>query len=97
MIFFLVLVVIWAVMMVFPFTLGFMSQHTGVEEIPLEVKSNNTRDPRYFAKSFRALVDKALLSRNGDTIMLSKQEKFLDGDLIKGCLLYTSQGQGIRA
>ena len=47
----------------------------------LKVKQNRTRDPRYFAKSFKKIMADAWGKRRGGMISLSgKAEKYLDAD-----------------
>lgn len=46
----------------------------------LEIRSDNVKDPRYFAKSFNHLIEKAMKNHDGsDMIRLSRQEAFIRG------------------
>lgn len=74
-----VITVVFLVMLLMPFfvagnVMNFSSKPT------LQIKFNNRRDPRYFAKSFRAMMDSALASSTeSGVIMLSKAEHYCTG------------------
>lgn len=46
----------------------------------LFIKQDNSRDARYFGKSFRLMIEKALQDRPVEYIQLSTKEKFIDAD-----------------
>lgn len=46
----------------------------------LHINQNRIRDARYFGKSFASLVESRLKESTGNTIKLSREEVFLDGD-----------------
>lgn len=84
MVYVVVLFLLYVVLMVFPFVLGFASPRKSPEERSLFVRDNNLRDPRYFSKSFIRLVEKAWPEREKNKIRLSKEESYLEGDMLAG-------------
>lgn len=49
----------------------------------LHIRQDNIRDARYFGKSFRDMIEKALKDCPEDYLQLSKSERFIDADKIK--------------
>jgi len=84
MILFIVLTLIFICILLFPFLIAKASLETDKQH-SLIVKSSNVRDPRYFAKTFRALMDKALAEYDGNgRIRLSKDELLIEPPLPPG-------------
>lgn len=78
MILILVLSIVMLGMVLFPF---FMARTTmeNSEKFSLIVRSDNKRDPRYFANAFNTMMRRALESYDGSgRIQLSKKERLLD-------------------
>lgn len=66
-------------MLLAPFV-GAMAYCLGKKGDILEIKQSKVKDARYFGKSFAELVEKNLDSIMEETISLSQEEEFLDGD-----------------
>lgn len=67
-------------LMLFPVLLGYYSRKAQRQE-PLLIKSDNVKDPRYFSKSFRRMVETSLKDHPGEeTLHLSKDERLLYAD-----------------
>jgi len=67
-------------LMLFPVLLGYYSRKAQRQE-PLLIKSDNVKDPRYFSKSFRRMVETSLKDHPGEeTLHLSKDERLLFAD-----------------
>jgi len=81
MIFFVILLIIFFILLLLPFLISVLFNATGKVK-PLVVRSDNIKDPRYFAKSFRALIEKALERENRvpGMLMLSREEPYIEGD-----------------
>lgn len=76
---------IWVLMVIFIILLTlpiFVSTiyYKNMEGEVLFIKEDNTRDGRYFGKSFSSLIRKGLLNIEGNEILLSKKEEFIYGD-----------------
>ena len=82
MIIYVILVIIFLLMIAFPFVLSSFAPNSKEKET-MVVASNNKKDPRYFAKSFRQLMEKALADidnkENSEKgiLILSKAEDFV--------------------
>lgn len=86
MILFIVIAVLFLIMIAFPFVLANSTREKNNTH-SLVVKNDNVRDPRYFAKAFRELIEKALASYDGSgEIMLSKREKLVTPPLPEGTI-----------
>lgn len=78
-------------LLLLPFLVAGTSYGKG-EPVRLSIRSDNARDPRFFAKSFRSKMEQALKSYDGSgTIFLSKQNKLTTppflGDTVEGIAL----------
>ncbi len=75
--FLFVILCVFLVLMFTPILIGRYSQDFTANK-PLYVKAENRKDPRYFAKSFTALITRALHTYDGGgTIALSRPERLL--------------------
>lgn len=87
----LLAIILFFVILLLPFFIAGVSYGKG-KPVFLQIRSNNVRDPRFFAKSFRRKIDQALENYDGSgQIQLSKMEElvtppFFD-DKVKGIAL----------
>lgn len=82
--FLFVIICVFLVLMFTPILIGRYSQNFS-QNRPLYVRSENRKDPRYFAKSFTALMNGALKTYDGSgTIALSRPERLLTTGRIAG-------------
>lgn len=81
--FFVLLVIIFAIMTAFPFLLALRIPKE--KQGTLVVQSDNKRDPRYFVQSFQKIVKSALETRTEEKVLqLSKPEPFVYAEEVKG-------------
>lgn len=72
----LIIVVVYLIMMGLPIV--FPYQMSKVKTEPIFINQNNTRNPRYFAQSFRTMITKAIVTINEDGyVKLNTDEKVL--------------------
>lgn len=82
MIFFYMLCIIFFSMLIFPIALAMIS--TRYETKPLFIQQSNTKDPRYFAVSFKKIFDKAWEAYDGSGILhMSRDEQVIEADKVK--------------
>lgn len=74
-----ILIIVFLMMLMGPFVVAIVYCRKKQGEV-LSIKQDRVRDPRYFGKSFSALVEKNLKSVNEGIIKLSKEEPFIDAD-----------------
>ncbi|MDO4477460.1 MAG: polymer-forming cytoskeletal protein [Lachnospiraceae bacterium] len=71
----IILTIVFLVILLLPFLLASASIGKN-RDLKLKIRSDNARDPRYFAKSFTAMMEKALETYDGSgTIQLSRPNK----------------------
>ena len=81
---FLFYAVLFVVMLMLPFLVA-ATMYKKEDKAALYIKNDNVRDPRYFSKSFRAMLEKALKTYDGSGyITLSKKDKLNTGDFAEG-------------
>ena len=79
---FIILVVCFIVMTSFPFILALRTPKD--EQATLVVRSDNVKDPRYFPKAFKEILNKALEKGVFDEfLILSRPEKFVYSEKVK--------------
>lgn len=66
-------------LLLFPILWGAFWYYRGKNSV-LQVRQDRKRDPRYFAKSFDALFEKAWMQRWGETIIMSRPEHYILAD-----------------
>ena len=82
MVFFLVLCIIFLSMIMFPIGLAMISKQHKTK--PLFIQQSNTKDPRYFAASFKKIFDKAWENYDGSGVLrMSREEKVIEIDKVK--------------
>ena len=79
-----ILTIVFIIMLSAPFV-GAFTYCLGKKGKVLWIRQEKKKDARYFGKAFSSLVEKNLDAVKGNTIMLSKEETFVDGDEIKKC------------
>lgn len=75
----IVLTVVFVIMLLAPFV-GAMAYCRKRKGSILNIQQEKIKDARYFGKSFAELVEKNISSVEEETIILSKEEEFVDGD-----------------
>lgn len=79
MLLFFIICIIFFLMIVFPIFVGIVTSWRKNE--PMFIQKSNTRDPRYFAVSFKKIIDKAWASYDHSGILkLSKDEEVIEAD-----------------
>jgi len=82
MIFFLILSIIFFSMLFFPIAIAMMSAN--YETKPIFIQQSNTKDPRFFAVSFKKIFDKAWGTYDGTgTLHMSREEQVIEGDKVE--------------
>lgn len=78
----ILLSIVFVIMMFAPLVLSWV-YYLRTDGVILHISQDKSRDQRYFAKSFSSMIENALHSVVGNTIMLSKEEKFVGMDDIR--------------
>lgn len=82
MIFFFILCIIFLSMLIFP--IGLAMTLSRYETKPLFIQQSNTKDPRYFAVSFKKIFDKAWKNYDGTGILrMSREERVIEADKVQ--------------
>lgn len=79
MILIIILTVVFLLMLTAPFLIACFYVKKK-DAIPLNIRQEKVKNPRYFGKSFAAKIEENLEKSEKETIRLSKSEYFLDGD-----------------
>lgn len=88
---FIVVITAFFILLLMPFLIAGVSYGKG-EQIRLNIRSDNARDPRFFAKSFRSKMEQALENYDGSgQILLSRKNKLstppFTADTVEGIVL----------
>lgn len=75
----IILAIVFLLMLTAPFFIAYIYV-TKKDTTPLNIRQGKVKDPRYFGKSFAAKVEENLEKSEKETIHLSKNEYFVDGD-----------------
>ena len=75
---FIFFLLIFVVLLLFPFLLAFLVKFDDKRETSLIVRNDNVKDPRYFSKSFKNLLKNGMKNNESqDYINLSRAEKWI--------------------
>lgn len=90
MILFFVVCTVFLFMLIFPIYIGIKTAQS--ESEPLLIQKSNTRNPRYFAMSFKSIIEKAWESYEGFGILkMSQYEEIIEVDKVE---LSTNKARG---
>jgi len=82
MLLFLLIFIVFLIMIIFPIFIGIKTSWNKSQ--PLIIQQSNSRDPRYFAMSFKKIIDKAWEAYNGSgKLRLSKDEEVIEADKVE--------------
>lgn len=82
MLLFSIICIIFLLMIIFPIYVGVKASRG--KSKPMFIKQSNTRDPRYFAVSFKKIIDKAWKSYEGYGVLrISKDEEVIEADKVE--------------
>lgn len=82
MILFSIICIIFLLMLIFPIYVG--TKAVRHKSKPLFIQQSNTRDPRYFAESFKKIFDSAWESYDGSGILsLTRDEEVIEADKVE--------------